>query len=107
MRRLQLHQTADHRVDRGGGVGEAHVAAIDLYRLVAFIRLAACGIGGDDAVVFGVGITMADILLERSGAVGKAVLYVTGKDDALSRKVLFDSTPPILAELTPEPTFAL
>lgn len=26
--------------------------------------------GGDDAVVFGVGITMADILLERSGAIG-------------------------------------
>ena len=46
-------------------------------------------------------------VVERSGAVGKAVLYVKGQGDALSRKVLFDSTPPILAELTPEPTFAL
>ncbi|HRO32284.1 MAG TPA: protein-L-isoaspartate O-methyltransferase [Brevundimonas sp.] len=46
-------------------------------------------------------------VVERTGPVGKAVLYVKGRDGAASRKVLFDSTPPILAELTPEPTFAL
>ena len=46
-------------------------------------------------------------VVERSGAVGKAVLYVKGQGDALSRKVLFDSTPPVLAELAPTPTFAL
>ena len=46
-------------------------------------------------------------VVERSGAVGKAVLYVKGQGDALSRKVLFDSAPPVLAELAPAPTFAL
>jgi len=47
------------------------------------------------------------VVVERSGPVGKAVLYVKGQDDALSRKVLFDSAPPVLAELAPTPTFAL
>lgn len=47
------------------------------------------------------------VVVERSGPVGKAVLYVKGQDDALSRKVLFDSAPPVLAELAPAPTFAL
>lgn len=47
------------------------------------------------------------VVVERSGPIGKAVLYVKGQDDALSRKVLFDSAPPVLAELAPAPTFAL
>lgn len=45
-------------------------------------------------------------VVERSGPVGKAVLYVKGQD-GLSRRELFDATPPVLAELAPEPTFAL
>jgi len=47
------------------------------------------------------------VVVERSGPVGKAVLYVKGQDDAMSRKVLFDSAAPVLAELAPAPTFAL
>lgn len=46
------------------------------------------------------------VVVERSGPVGKAVLYVKGRD-GLSRRELFDATPPVLAELAPEPTFAL
>lgn len=46
------------------------------------------------------------ILVERAGPIGKAVLYVKGRE-GLSRRELFDATPPILAEMTPEPTFAL
>ena len=46
------------------------------------------------------------VLVERSGPVGKAVLYVRGQQ-GLSRRELFDAAPPILAELLPEPTFAL
>jgi protein-L-isoaspartate(D-aspartate) O-methyltransferase len=46
-------------------------------------------------------------VVERSGPVGKAVLYVRGREGGLSRKELFDSTPPVLAELAPAPTFAL
>jgi protein-L-isoaspartate(D-aspartate) O-methyltransferase len=45
-------------------------------------------------------------VVERSGAVGKAVLYVKGRD-GLSRRELFDAMPPVLAELAPTPTFAL
>lgn len=45
-------------------------------------------------------------VVERSGPVGKAVLYVKGRD-GVSRRELFDATPPVLAELAPEPTFAL
>jgi protein-L-isoaspartate(D-aspartate) O-methyltransferase len=45
-------------------------------------------------------------VVERSGAVGKAVLYVKGRD-GLSRRELFDAMPPVLAELAPAPTFAL
>ena len=46
-------------------------------------------------------------VVERSGPVGKAVLYVKGCNGGVSRKVLFDSAPPVLAELAPAPTFAL
>jgi len=46
------------------------------------------------------------VLVERTGPVGKAVLYVRGQQ-GLSRRELFDAAPPILAELLPEPTFAL
>ena len=45
-------------------------------------------------------------VVERTGPVGKAVLYVKGKD-GVSRRELFDAMPPVLAELAPEPTFAL
>jgi protein-L-isoaspartate(D-aspartate) O-methyltransferase len=56
--------------------------------------LAALKVGGRLAVV------------ERSGPAGKAVLYVKGAS-GLSRRDLFDSAPPVLAELAPEPAFAL
>lgn len=46
------------------------------------------------------------VLVERAGPVGKAVLYVKG-ERGLSRKELFDATPPVLAEMAPLPTFAL
>ncbi|MGH7026810.1 protein-L-isoaspartate O-methyltransferase family protein [Brevundimonas sp.] len=45
-------------------------------------------------------------VVERSGPVGKAVLYVRGRD-GVSRRELFDATPPVLTELVPEPSFAL
>lgn len=56
--------------------------------------LAALKVGGRLAVV------------ERSGPAGKAVLYVKGAA-GFSRRELFDSAPPVLAELAPEPAFAL
>ena len=45
-------------------------------------------------------------VVERPGRVGKAVLYVRGRD-GFSRRELFDAAPTVLAELTPAPTFAL
>lgn len=45
------------------------------------------------------------VLVERTGPVGKAVLYVRGQN-GLSRRELFDATPPMLAELAPTSTFA-
>ena len=45
-------------------------------------------------------------VVERAGPVGKAVLYVQGRD-GLSRRELFDATPSVLAELAPVPTFNL
>ena len=45
-------------------------------------------------------------VVERSGPVGKAVLYVRG-EGGISRRELFNAAPPVLAELAPEPTFAL
>ncbi|MFC7379658.1 protein-L-isoaspartate O-methyltransferase [Brevundimonas sp. GCM10030266] len=56
--------------------------------------LQALSIGGRLAVV------------ERTGPAGKAVLYVRG-EQGVSRRELFDAAPPVLAELAPEPTFAL
>ena len=41
-----------------------------------------------------------------AGAIGKAALYVQTRK-GLSRRELFDSSPAVLAELTPAPTFAL
>jgi protein-L-isoaspartate(D-aspartate) O-methyltransferase len=46
------------------------------------------------------------VVVERRNAVGKAALYVKGRE-GLSRRELFDSTPAMLAALTPAPTFAL
>ena len=46
------------------------------------------------------------IVVERPGAAGKAVLYVRG-EHGVSRRELFDAQPDLLAELTPEPVFAL
>ncbi len=46
------------------------------------------------------------VVVERRGAVGKAALYVKGRE-GLSRRELFDSSPAVLAALTPAPTFAL
>jgi protein-L-isoaspartate(D-aspartate) O-methyltransferase len=45
-------------------------------------------------------------VVERNGPAGKAVLYVRGRD-GLSRRELFDSSPEVVAEMTPEPAFAL
>lgn len=58
------------------------------------VWLAALKVGGRLAVV------------ERSSPAGKAVLYVKGPT-GLSRRELFDAAPPVLAELAPEPAFAL
>ena len=46
------------------------------------------------------------VLVERRGAIGKAALYTKGRE-GLSRRELFDSSPALLAELTPAPSFAL
>ncbi len=56
--------------------------------------LAALKVGGRLAVV------------ERSGPNGRAVLYVKGRE-GVSRRELFDAAPPVLAEMTPAPSFAL
>jgi len=45
-------------------------------------------------------------VVERTGPVGKAVLYVRS-EQGVSRRELFNAAPPVLAELSPEPTFAL
>ncbi len=46
------------------------------------------------------------VVVERAGPNGKAVLYVRGRE-GVSRRELFESHPPVLAELTPAPVFAL
>lgn len=56
--------------------------------------LAALRVGGRLAVV------------ERTGPNGRAALYVKGRE-GVSRRELFDAAPPILAEMTPAPAFAL
>jgi protein-L-isoaspartate(D-aspartate) O-methyltransferase len=56
--------------------------------------IAALKVGGRLAVV------------ERAGPAGKAVLYVKGVA-GVSRRELFDSAPPVLAELAPQLAFAL
>jgi protein-L-isoaspartate(D-aspartate) O-methyltransferase len=45
-------------------------------------------------------------VVERDGPVGKAVLYVRG-EQGVSRRELFNSHPPILSDLAPQPAFAL
>ena len=45
-------------------------------------------------------------VVERGGPVGKAVLYVRG-EQGVSRRELFDSTPPVLMDMAPQPAFAL
>lgn len=54
--------------------------------------------------VLNVGGRMA--VVERTGPVGKAVLYVRG-EQGVSRRELFNAAPPMLAELSPVPIFAL
>ncbi len=54
--------------------------------------------------VLNVGGRMA--VVERAGPVGKAVLYVRG-EQGVSRRELFNAAPPMLAELSPVPIFAL
>lgn len=46
------------------------------------------------------------VVVERTGAGGRAVLYVRGRE-GISRRELFDAAPPILAEMAPRPAFAL
>jgi len=45
-------------------------------------------------------------VVERTGPVGKATLYVRG-EQGVSRRELFNAAPPMLAELSPIPIFAL
>jgi protein-L-isoaspartate(D-aspartate) O-methyltransferase len=45
-------------------------------------------------------------VVERTGPVGKAVLYVRG-EQGVSRRELFNAAPPVLTELSPEAAFAL
>lgn len=45
-------------------------------------------------------------VVERAGPNGRAVLYVKGRE-GVSRRELFDAAPPVLAEMTPAPAFAL
>lgn len=45
-------------------------------------------------------------VVERDGPIGKAVLYVRGRE-GVSRLELFNAAPPVLTELQPEPVFAL
>jgi protein-L-isoaspartate(D-aspartate) O-methyltransferase len=45
-------------------------------------------------------------VVERSGPVGKAVLYVRG-EQGVSRRELFNAAPPVLTELSPQPAFIL
>ena len=54
--------------------------------------------------VLNVGGRMA--VVERTGPVGKAVLYVRG-EQGVSRRELFNAAPPMLAELSPIPAFTL
>ncbi|MDP1777705.1 MAG: protein-L-isoaspartate O-methyltransferase [Brevundimonas sp.] len=54
--------------------------------------------------VLNVGGRMA--VVERTGPVGKAVLYVRG-EQGMSRRELFNAAPPMLAELSLIPIFAL
>ena len=54
--------------------------------------------------VLNVGGRMA--VVERTGPVGRAVLYVRG-EQGVSRRELFNAAPPMLAELSPIPIFAL
>ncbi len=46
------------------------------------------------------------VVVERSGPVGRAVLYVRG-EGGVSRRELFDATPAVLTELAPPSQFAL
>jgi protein-L-isoaspartate(D-aspartate) O-methyltransferase len=44
-------------------------------------------------------------VVERTGPVGRAVVYLGGEGDA-GRRTVFDSTPPLLAGFEPQPGFA-
>ncbi len=45
-------------------------------------------------------------VVERPGPNGRAILYVRGRE-GVSRRELFDAAPPLLAEMSPAPAFAL
>ena len=44
-------------------------------------------------------------VVERSGPVGQATLYVRA-EDGIGRRTVFDATPPVLAGFSAEPGFA-
>jgi len=44
-------------------------------------------------------------VIERSGPVGRARLYVRGPDGLISTRTLFDATPPYLPGFAPQPAF--
>lgn len=46
------------------------------------------------------------VVVERQGPAGKAALYMRGRE-GFSRRGLFDAAPPMLAEMSPAPVFAL
>lgn len=45
-------------------------------------------------------------VVERNGPVGKARVYVRGEDGLVSRREVFDATPPVMAGFTAAPAFA-
>ncbi len=46
------------------------------------------------------------VVVERTGPIGKAVVYIKGAE-GVSRRELFDAAPDVLTELAPAPAFAL
>lgn len=59
-----------------------------------------------DAWIKGLRVGGRLVVVERTGPAGKAILYVRGAE-GVSRRELFESNPPMLAEMAQVPTFAL
>ena len=115
--RLGLHVTAQESDAAVFEVVGAVLAEAGVETIVAPLEAPAAG--GHDVIIceaavpgrpeawltaLKVGGRMA--VVERAGPAGRAVLYVRG-EQGVSRRELFDAAPPVLAELSPEPAFAL